>query len=195
MIYTPHDIASRVYGCVNVTYLVDGCLLCPLLWGGLWRLEPGSLCGSQSAESSHLHRLTPLCQDARGRPLRNAEPPQLFHGLNRAVRAMGQQYEKIVSLPNLPTSHDPNLIAGTHLQKDGRSTALSLFRAQQAQPQLVRRVKVRGSGQIVALPRTLFTYVKATEEQPATWVRADLQKVVLSQEVAELVGGAGILRA
>ena len=175
------------YGVIDPIFVREGNMLCALFWCGLQRLQPGSACGSQPCESNHKTWLQPLLQAPDGTPLKRATPPTLFPALRTAIRTMSRQYAKIKSIPSRPTSPDPALISGTHLERQGRSTAAALHRAATGTAGFIRTVDAPDWGPVEVLPRSLLKLVPGRPGQEASWVAQSPESLTLTTDRAGLI--------
>ena len=184
-------VALEKYGVESPDHmLADGHFWCPLFWCGLHRIAPGYASGSQSAEASHRHLLSPLLQDDEGRQIRNAEPPQLFRSINCMVRTVGQQLAKVDALEDMPTFDDPSHIAGQHLHAEGRTTACKRCEAIRQMPELHHKAQVPYVGTVVVLPRALLQRDKHHRGSDTRWTDRDLAALAISEPTARMVAEA-----
>jgi hypothetical protein len=182
----PVDTAQEQYGVEEPTMLEEGHVLCSMHWGGLGRVQPGSLGGEEAQESYH-RRFNQHFQREDGRALRRAQPNEIFPALRTAVGIIAKEVAKAEKFYDLPTHDDPSLQSGTHLEKDGRSSSVQLFEAN-SRGDLVHKVDQAGWGHFCVMPRTLYKEVWHTiqgGERVKDFVLAEHDELRLTEEEAK----------
>ena len=116
-----------------------------------------------------------------------AAPDMLCPALRRMVFTLSRKYDSIKNLPNLPESYDPKIMAGPHLAREGRTTAVELYRARTGPDGvLAHKVQVAGWGDVVVMPRSLLKFVPGQAHQPGTWAPFQTSELALTSEQAGL---------
>ena len=140
---------------------------------------------SHAMQESYNKLFAKLFQRPDGRPLRRAAPAEILPALKRLVKATSQQLQRAEVFYDLPTHADPTFMASPHLEKDGRSTATSLFHTARHVMHIFER---RGSGTVAVMPRSLFKRVwvppTAEAEGHYEWVLAAPDAQLLTSDFA-----------
>ena len=130
-------------------------------------------------------------QKPNGQPLKKAQPHEVIPALGRLIIATGEDVHDDLILSDIPVKHDGSVMAGAHLVKEGRSTAVELNEARQAHPSLANKVELPKLGVAYVVARTLYKekWVKTSARKPAEliWEKKPVNDLMITASTAKQI--------